>query len=136
MNEKSKEVGYGKPPKHSQFKKGKSGNPKGRPAGKKNFATYLDTMLKSKVPISENGKTRKITTVEASLARLREKALKGDPRSLEKLLDYAERYALEQSAKDEDRKLSSEDQAIFEAYEARLRLEGGQLSQENSEKKK
>ena len=57
MNEKSKDIGYGKPPKRSQFKKGKSGNPKGRPAGKKNFATYLDTMLKSKVPISENGKT-------------------------------------------------------------------------------
>ena len=40
------EVGYGKPPLHTRFQKGESGNPKGRPRGKKNMATLLSTALK------------------------------------------------------------------------------------------
>ena len=39
------EVGYGKPPLHTRFQKGKSGNPKGRPRGKKNMSTLLSTAL-------------------------------------------------------------------------------------------
>lgn len=118
------EVGYGKPPKNSRFKKGKSGNPRGRPKGQKNFNTYLTDMLHSKIPIMENGKPRNITTMEAGLARLREKALKGDIRALEKLLGLAEHYGAIEAEKDAHNKLSNDDQAIYEAFEAKLRLEG------------
>lgn len=117
------EVGYGRPPEAGQFKKGRSGNPKGRPKGARNFSTYLTTMLEKKLSVTENGRSRKMTTTEAALARLQAKALGGDTRALEKLLDYAERYALDQADKDEAKRLSNEDRNIFEAYEARLRTE-------------
>ena len=55
------EVGYGKPPKHSQFKTGQSGNPKGRKKGVKNINTILDGILNEKVVLSENGSTYKIS---------------------------------------------------------------------------
>ena len=43
------EVGYGKPPRHSRFVKGQSGNPRGRPAGAKNFTTLLEEALNEPV---------------------------------------------------------------------------------------
>ena len=39
------EIGYGRPPKHTQFKKGQSGNPEGRPKGIKSLSTELDDEL-------------------------------------------------------------------------------------------
>ena len=41
-------VGYKKPPIENQFKEGKSGNPKGRPLGSKNFSTILKPVFTNK----------------------------------------------------------------------------------------
>jgi len=84
------EVGYRKPPKATQFKKGHSGNRKGRPKGSKNFSTYVDYALSCKVSVKEDGKVRKITVLEATLARLSQKALEGDIRAIKTVLDYAQ----------------------------------------------
>jgi|307.fasta_scaffold696174_1 hypothetical protein len=59
------EVGYGKPPSHTRFKKGQSGNPRGRPCGSKNLKTLLSEALNEPVIITENGRRRKITKREA-----------------------------------------------------------------------
>ena len=58
-------VGYAKPPNAHQFKPGRSGNPKGRPRGTRNFANDLMTMLKVPVKVSRDGKAKKISTQEA-----------------------------------------------------------------------
>ena len=71
-------------------KKGRSGNPKGRPKGVKNFQTELRSVLRSKATVTEVGKLKSVSVVEAALMRLREKALKGDQRSLEIVLGYAQ----------------------------------------------
>ena len=71
-------VGYGKPPKHSQFKKGQSGNAKGRPRGKRNMASLVSDVLAQKVTVTANGKRKRVSSETALLLRLREKALGGD----------------------------------------------------------
>ena len=75
-------VGYKKPPKHSRFKKGQSGNPKGRPKGRKNMATHLDRILNERIRIKEGDKVFKITKGEAMLKSLMQKALKGDAKAI------------------------------------------------------
>ncbi|MEW9922579.1 DUF5681 domain-containing protein, partial [Marimonas sp. MJW-29] len=59
------EVGYGKPPKSAQFKPGKSGNPKGRPKGSLDFKTHVQEMLSRQVTITDGGKRRRISALEA-----------------------------------------------------------------------
>lgn len=113
-------VGYGKPPKQSQFKPGQSGNPRGRPKGSKNFKTDLLEVLKMPVQIGENGRRRKISSQRAGLLRLREKALAGDARALDRLLEFARNY------NDEDEGSSqlvpsSSDESILANLEARIR---------------
>jgi hypothetical protein len=71
-------VGYGKPPKNSQFKAGESGYPKGRPRGTKNLATIFSDALNQKFEIQENGKTRMITAREGIVRRVINEALKGN----------------------------------------------------------
>ena len=72
------EVGFGKPPKPSQFRKGVSGNPKGRPKGRRNLATVLELALQEKVVINENGVRRTVTKLEAAAKQLVNKAASGD----------------------------------------------------------
>ena len=90
------DVGYKKPPKHSRFKKGRSGNPKGRPKGKKNLATVLDGILNERIRIKEGDKILKITKGEAMLKRLVQKALNGDVKATNLMM-----IALRQFSEDE-----------------------------------
>ena len=79
-------VGYGKPPKHSQFKPGRSGNPKGRPKHARGLRTIVKEVLLEKVPIRTNGKDRRVTRLEALVLKQVELAGKGEARALEKLI--------------------------------------------------
>jgi hypothetical protein len=79
------EMGYGKPPQHCKFKKGQSGNPKGRPKGKTNLATVLEKALREKVAINENGQRKTVTKLEAAITQLVNKAASGDLRALQQL---------------------------------------------------
>jgi hypothetical protein len=86
------EVGYCKPPTSTQFKPGRSGNPAGRPKGSRNFKTELRATLQTPVNVNRNGRVRKFSTQRASLLVLREKALNGDQRANEHLINLAVRF--------------------------------------------
>jgi hypothetical protein len=70
-------VGYKRPPEASRFKKGHSGNPKGRPRTRHRQIPY-DTVLGQMVTVREDGRERRITAAEAFLLQLTQKGLAGD----------------------------------------------------------
>ena len=72
------EVGYRKPPRHTQFRKGVSGNPKGRPKSSENLATVLARTLQEKVDVTVNGKRTRITKLDLAVKQLVDKATEGD----------------------------------------------------------
>lgn len=82
------EVGYGKPPKSGQFKKGQSGNRKGRPPGAKGFAASLKRELESTVTVREGNREVKMSKAEAAAKRLVASALKGDMKALAMLTKF------------------------------------------------
>jgi hypothetical protein len=82
----SYEVGYGKPPEHTRFQPGQSGNPKGKPKGAKNLATIVDNAIKEKVVVTENGKRRKRTKMEVAVKQVVNKAVIGDQKAFAQLI--------------------------------------------------
>jgi hypothetical protein len=88
-NRSDYEIGFGRPPKATQFKKGTSGNKKGRPKGSKNIATLFHEAMHQRVAISENGQRRTITKIEAALTQLANKAATGDPKAIQASINIA-----------------------------------------------
>jgi hypothetical protein len=80
------DVGYGKPPLHTRFRKGQSGNPKGRSKGTKNFATIFMTAMSQSVTINENGKRKKISKIAAAVTQLANDAARGDTKSIQLII--------------------------------------------------
>ena len=74
-------IGYGKPPKQNQFKRGKSGNPKGRPKGSKNPGTVVKELNNELIPVTKNGKTKYMTSFRAMMTQIRNDALRGDQKA-------------------------------------------------------
>jgi hypothetical protein len=88
----TKKSGYGHPPTHSRFKPGKSGNPKGRPKGSKNFNTMLDALLAQTIAVTERGRRRRLPAVEVLLKRTLASALQGDAKSAQQIFHLLANY--------------------------------------------
>ncbi len=115
------EVGYGKPPEHSRFKKGRSGNPRGRPKGSKNLATLLDQALDEPVLVNEHGQRRQISKREAVLKQLVNKAASGDAKSMQLLLATMRVIDAHQAPESAPQPLSQEDEKIMLQLSQRIR---------------
>lgn len=76
------EVGYGRPPRHTRFRKGRSGNPKGRPKGSLNLRSELKGLLAAKTKIKVNGEVQTVRTTTALCMSLVQKAMGGDVKAL------------------------------------------------------
>jgi hypothetical protein len=81
-------VGYGKPSKHSQFKKGVSGNPRGRRTSSRNRSTLIGQASRGQ---TADETPRPISRGQATVLNLALKAVAGDPHALTTFLDWIER---------------------------------------------
>ena len=79
-------VGYKKPPLHTRFKKGQSGNPRGRPRGSKNFSTLLTEALNEPVVVTGDGRRRTISKRELGLKQLANKFAMAEAQATKMLL--------------------------------------------------
>lgn len=85
-SEPSYEVGYQKTPAHSRFKKGRSGNPNGRPKKSRNLLTIVKQVFDEQISVREGGRPKKMSAIEAVLRTWRQRALQGDVKILSALV--------------------------------------------------
>ena len=114
---KQSAFGYGKPPRYSVWRPGRSGNPAGRPKGVRNFATEVKHVLTAPVKVSDEGAERTVSAQAAALMVLLQKAFNGHPQALKGVMDLGGRFNNEQTA-EAHQALSADDEAILAAYEA------------------
>jgi hypothetical protein len=118
-------VGYGKPPLHTRFQKGKSGNPKGRPRGKKNMSTLLSTALNASIVVVANGRRRKITKREAIVTQLVNKSAAADLKATQMVLTMLRELEAQDDGSADPAVLTEADHEIIRRIQARPRNENG-----------
>ena len=120
------EVGYGKPPRHTRFQKGRSGNPAGRPRGKKNLATLLSDALDQKIIVVESGRRKKISKREAIVTQLVNKSASADLKATQIVLAMLRDVETRADSGCADiGSLTEADRKIIQRIQARIRREQG-----------
>ncbi|MGN3973662.1 DUF5681 domain-containing protein [Tsuneonella sp. SYSU-LHT278] len=89
-DEAHEDVGYGRPPTATRFRRGQSGNPRGRPRNRKREIPH-DAILGQMVTIREDGRERRVTAAEAFLLQLTQKGLAGDSAAARSSLEAIEK---------------------------------------------
>ena len=128
------EVGYGKPPRHTRFQPGRSGNPRGRPKGTKNLKTDLVEELCEKVLVREGDRTRHVSKQRALIMTLVASTLKGNTRSAALLLSTMMRLLdTGEGVSSEVEPLHEDELEILREFQARVRQEDGKANAPSDE---
>jgi hypothetical protein len=114
------EVGYGKPPQNTRFKKGQSGNPRGRAPGAKDLKTLVIDTLNEPVVVTENGGRRTISKRQAIVKQLVNQSAKGDWRAVKLLVDMLHETEGGGEPEAAESSFGEADQKVIEQLKARL----------------
>ena len=118
-------VGYAKPPVHSRFQKGQSGNPKGRRKKSPGLSQMVKEVMAQKVPITKNGRTQSISLQRAVLEQLGRSAAQGKPATLSQLIKLLQKVEAadqqaEVKAQQEAETVDPLDQELLDTFEQEI----------------
>jgi uncharacterized protein DUF5681 len=119
-NEGDYQVGYGKPPLHTRFKQGRSGNPRGRSRDEKNLSTLLNEALNEPVVVTENSGLKRISKRQAAFKQLVNEAAKGNWRALKLLVDILQDIERRAEPQTQESSFSLADEKVIAQWKARL----------------
>ena len=112
-------VGYGKPPIHTRFQRGESGNPRGKRKGQTGLKAVVEKVFQEKVSIRTARGIRKVTKLDALVQKLMNDALTGDARAVMHIVRLAKEAGLTQEAaaiEAASQDLTEEDRRIMARY--------------------
>lgn len=112
------EIGYAKPPVHTRFAKGKSGNPRGKEKGHKGLKAVVSTVFQEKVAIRTPRGIKKVPKLDALVQKLMNDALTGDSSAVTHIVRLAKEAGLTHEATviEEAQDLSEQDHLIMARY--------------------
>jgi hypothetical protein len=114
---KTYDVGFGRPPRHTRFKPGQSGNPKGKPKKAMSLGDDIQIELAERIRIREGDRSLRVSKQRALVKALLARALKGDTRAAGLLLQLvAKLIDPDGQAAPETAELNQEDLAILEGF--------------------
>jgi hypothetical protein len=116
-------VGYGRPPVAKRFKPGTSGNPKGRPKGRKNLRTLIKEAMTANILVQEGQNSRRVSRIEGVVLRQLQSALKGSDRAALAVIKMAHqlRFLEDSESATAETALSPEEERILNELIARSR---------------
>ena len=119
-------VGYGKPPTHTRFKPGQSGNSKGRRKGLRNVRTVVEEALNQRIRIKEGDRIRSVTKLDGVIVTMISAALKGDAKAQTALIAVMRSLGMtgEPPATNDQKPFTADDEGLIADFLRRRGSEG------------